>query len=93
MIGCLQHTEGIKRAVEAGLGVGCLSTLTLQEAFARGTLVPLPVPHRNWTRQFYFIVHRDKFRSQGIQDWIALCRKSSGSVESVESSEIEKGTN
>ncbi|GAB5499796.1 MAG: LysR family transcriptional regulator [Pseudohongiellaceae bacterium] len=73
----LQHTEGIKRAVEAGLGVGCLSALTLQEAFARGSLVPLPVPHRNWTRQLYFIVHRDKFRSQGIQDWMTLCRNSS----------------
>ncbi|MFN3162763.1 MAG: LysR substrate-binding domain-containing protein [Pseudohongiellaceae bacterium] len=73
----LQHTEGIKRAVEAGLGVGCLSALTLQEAFSRGSLVPLPVPHRNWTRQFYFIVHRDKFRSQGIQDWMTLCRNSS----------------
>jgi DNA-binding transcriptional LysR family regulator len=72
----LQHTEGIKRAVEAGLGVGCLSALTLQEAFSRGSLVPLPVPHRNWTRQFYFIVHRDKFRSQGIQDWMTLCRNS-----------------
>jgi len=72
----LQHTEGIKRAVEAGLGVGCLSALTLQDAFSRGSLVPLPVPHRNWTRQFYFIVHRDKFRSRGIQDWMALCRQS-----------------
>ena len=26
----LQHTEGIKRAVEAGLGIGCLSELTLK---------------------------------------------------------------
>ena len=31
----LQHTEGIKRAVEAGLGIGCLSELTLQDAFKR----------------------------------------------------------
>ena len=75
----LQHTEGIKRAVEAGLGVGCLSALTLKDAFARGSLLPLPVPHRNWTRQFYFIVHRDKYRSRGIQDWITLCRNSSAS--------------
>ncbi len=50
----LQHTEGIKRAVEAGLGIGCLSKITLAEAFKRGSLVPLACPHRNWTRQFYF---------------------------------------
>lgn len=71
----LQHTEGIKRAVEAGLGVGCLSRLTLQEAFRRGSLVPLAAPQRNWTRQFYFILHRDKYRSRGIEDWITLCQQ------------------
>lgn len=71
----LQHTEGIKRAVEAGMGIGCLSAITLREAFARGSLVPLHAPQRNWTRQFYFILHRDKFRSQGIQDWITMCRQ------------------
>ncbi|MEX2468850.1 MAG: LysR substrate-binding domain-containing protein [Pseudohongiellaceae bacterium] len=71
----LQHTEGIKRAVEAGLGLGCLSTLTLKDAFARGSLVPLTAPQRNWTRQFYFILHREKYRSRGIRDWIAMCRQ------------------
>ncbi len=70
----LQHTEGIKRAVEAGLGVGCLSTLTLREAFRRGSLVPLSAAQRDWSRQFYFILHKDKYRSRGIQDWIAMCR-------------------
>ena len=70
----LQHTEGIKRAVEAGLGLGCLSALTLQEAFRRGSLVPLLAPHRDWTRQFYFILHKDKYRSRGIRDWMAMCR-------------------
>lgn len=73
----LQHTEGIKRAVEAGLGIGCLSQLTLREAFARGTLVPLSAPHRDWKRQFYFIMHREKYRSRGIQDWIKLCKQAS----------------
>ncbi len=69
----LQHTEAIKRAVEAGLGLGCLSRLTLQEAFARGSLVPLPVPHRPMDRQFYLVLHRHKFRSRAIDQWISLC--------------------
>jgi len=71
----LQHTEGIKRAVEANLGIGCLSRLTLEEAFRRGSLVPLQAPHRDWQRKFYFILHRDKYRTSGILSWLALCRE------------------
>ena len=71
----LQHTEGIKRAVEAGLGVGCLSKLTLEDAFRRGSLVPLAVPQRDWTRKFYFILHRQKFLTSGVQSWMEYCRQ------------------
>ena len=72
----LQHTEAIRRAVEAGLGVGCLSEITLVDAFKRGRLVPLPVPHRDFHRRFYFALHRQKFRSAGVERWLALCRES-----------------
>lgn len=71
----LQHTEGIKRAVEARLGIGCLSLITLEEAFRRGSLVPLQAPQRNWHRKFYFILHRQKYRSSGIKSWLELCRR------------------
>ena len=37
----LEHTEAIKRAVEADLGIGCLSKVVLADAFKRGSLVPL----------------------------------------------------
>jgi DNA-binding transcriptional LysR family regulator len=70
----LQHTEGIKRAVEAGLGIGCLSKITLEEAFKRGSLVPLACPHRNWTRQFYFILRPQKFLSHGVRSWMEHCK-------------------
>ncbi|MGJ8688924.1 MAG: LysR substrate-binding domain-containing protein [Gammaproteobacteria bacterium] len=70
----LQHTEAIKRAVEANLGIGCLSALTLQEAFARGSLIELRSPDRDWSRKFYFILHKQKYRSAGIQSWLSLCR-------------------
>lgn len=70
----LQHTEGIKRAVEAGLGIGCLSKLTLEEAFKRGSLVPLQCPHRNLTRKFYFILHKQKFLSHGVRSWMEHCK-------------------
>lgn len=71
----LQHTEAIKRAVEAGLGIGCLSRVTLLDAFRRGSLVPLPVPHRDFRRHFYFIMHRQKYRSAGVERWLELCRQ------------------
>ncbi|MFN3714503.1 MAG: LysR family transcriptional regulator [Alcanivoracaceae bacterium] len=70
----LQHTEAIKRAVEAGLGIGCLSRVTLTEAFRRGSLIPLAVPHRDFRRHFYFALHRHKYRSAGIEQWIRLCQ-------------------
>jgi len=71
----LQHTEGIKRAVEAGLGIGCLSKLTLQEAFQRKSLVQLYAPHRNWSRKFYFILHQQKFLSSGVKSWMDHCKR------------------
>lgn len=69
----LQHTEAIKRAVESGMGVGCLSQIALKEAFKHRTLVPLAVPQRDFRRRFYFILHRHKYLSAGIQRWLALC--------------------
>jgi len=75
----LQHTEAIKRAVEAGLGIGCISRVALQEAFRRGSLIPLAVPQRDFRRHFYFILHRHKYRSAGIQRWIELCRETDAS--------------
>lgn len=71
----LEHTEAIKRAVEADLGIGCLSEVVLADAFKRGSLVPLTVPHRQFDRHFYFILHKQKYRSAGIARWMALCQE------------------
>lgn len=70
----LQHTEAIKRAVESGLGVGCLSEFTLRESFKSEKLIPLSVPHRDLHRHFYIILHRQKYRGPGIEQWLALCQ-------------------
>lgn len=69
----LQHTEAIKRAVETELGISCLSKISLQDAFLRGTLCPLRVPHRNFKRNFYIALHKDKYRSAGIDNWLRIC--------------------
>ncbi len=70
----LQHTEAIKGAVEAGLGIGCVSRIALADAFQRGSLVPCKVPHRDFRRQFYFLLHKQKVRGAAIDRWLAHCR-------------------
>jgi DNA-binding transcriptional LysR family regulator len=72
----LQHTEAIKRAVEAELGVGCLSRISLAEAFRRGSLVELPVPHRDFSRHLMLVSHRSKFHSGAMREWLSLCAES-----------------
>jgi DNA-binding transcriptional LysR family regulator len=69
----LQHTEAVKNAVAAGLGISCLSRITLADEFRRGALVPLAVPHRDLTRKLYFVLNKHKYRSAGIEKWMQLC--------------------
>jgi DNA-binding transcriptional LysR family regulator len=71
----LQHTEAIKRAVEAGLGIGCLSRITLEDAFRRQTLVPLAAPQRDFRRKLYTVIHREKYLTPGIEAWLMLCQR------------------
>jgi DNA-binding transcriptional LysR family regulator len=71
----LQHTEAIKRAVEAGLGLGCLSRISLIDAFRRGSLVPVTIPHRHFQRRLSIILHRDKYRGPGLRQWLSLCQQ------------------
>jgi DNA-binding transcriptional LysR family regulator len=68
----LPHTEVIKRAVEAGLGLGCVSRLALVDAFAAGTLTPRPIPHRDFRRRFYTVLHRQKHVGRDLRRWLAL---------------------
>jgi DNA-binding transcriptional LysR family regulator len=71
----LQHTEAIKSAVKAGLGVGCVSRIALEEEFRAHTLRPCRVPGRDFERQFYLVVRRDKYRGPAIREWFALARE------------------
>lgn len=70
----LPHTEAIKGAVKAGLGIGCLSAITLRDEFERRELIPLSIPQRNFQRKFYFITHKKKYRSSLIELWLDFCR-------------------
>ena len=70
----LQHTEAIKRSVELGLGISCLSRLTLETAFERGTLIPLEVPGRDFHRRLYLATHKQKFISPPLAAWLQFLR-------------------
>lgn len=70
----LEHTEAIKRAVEFGLGIGCISRLALREAFRRGSLVAIETPELDLLRHFQFLWHKRKFQTAGMREFIALCR-------------------
>jgi DNA-binding transcriptional LysR family regulator len=70
----LQHTEAIKSAVMAGLGVGCVSRLALAEEFRHKSLVPCRVPQRDFRRHFDFVVHRRKYHSPAMRAWLELCQ-------------------
>lgn len=76
----LEHTEAIKRAVESGLGIGCLSRLALRDAFRRGSLVEIRTPQFDLRRHFYFARHRQRHVSPATQHFLALCREMSGSA-------------
>ena len=71
----LAHTEAIKRAVESGLGIGCISRLALREAFRRGSLVRLKVPFLKMERKFFILVHKQKYRTATSRQFIELCRQ------------------
>lgn len=84
----LEHTEAIKRAVESGLGIGCISRLALREAFRRGSLVPLETPGLDLARRFHFVRHRDKFVSAGLRAFLERCRAMTGEARRADEIEL-----
>ena len=70
-----EHTEAIKRAVQSELGLGCLSLITLEDEFKNGTLIPLKLPHRDMSRNFYFVTHNKKFKTGALESWLNCCRE------------------
>lgn len=76
----LEHTEAIKRAVESGLGIGCISRLALRDAFRRGSLVAVETPDLDLARQFYFIWHKQKYQTSAMREFLELCRSFTAGV-------------
>ena len=69
----LGHSEAIKQAVEAGLGIGCLSLLTLERALAVGALKLLPTPFLDLSRTLNILIHHDKYRTAVLRAFLDYC--------------------
>lgn len=69
------HTEAIKHAVESGIGIGCASRRTLEDALRTGSVVALPTPFLNLQRELYVLIHRQKYRTQGLEKFLAHCQQ------------------
>lgn len=77
----LEHTEAVKRAVESGLGISCISRLALRDAFRRGSLVRLVTPELDLRRKFQFVWHRGKYHTAAIRTFLDDCRTLTAGVQ------------
>lgn len=60
------HSEAIKRAVAAGLGVSCLSLHVVRELLDSGQVVAVLAPLPTLHRPLYRIHHKDKSQTRGM---------------------------
>lgn len=77
----LEHTEAIVHAVQAGLGIGCVSRLALKESFRHGSLIELKLKEIDLSRKFHFLLHKQKYRTPGIDAFLRLCREVSANTQ------------
>ena len=71
----LPSLDGIKRAVEMGLGVALLPRRCAQGEIARGQLVEVRVPELRSPRQVRFVYRRDGGLSHAAQAFLEVAAK------------------
>lgn len=69
----LGHTEAIKKAVEAGAGIACLSSLTVCRAVNWGRLQKIRVKGVDMKRQLYVIQHKNKATTRLMNEFLDFC--------------------
>ena len=70
----LPSLDGIKRAVEMGLGVALLPRRCAQGEIARGQLAEIRVPELRSPRQLRFVYRKDGDRSHAAKAFLAVAR-------------------
>lgn len=65
------HSEAVKQAVRAGLGVGCLSRLALDVELSRGEFAVLPTPELDLGRPLWRLGRRGAYVGPALQACLA----------------------
>ena len=78
----LPSLDGIKRAVEMGLGVALLPRRCAQTEISRGLLVAVPVPELRAPGQVRLVYRREGELSHAAQAFLDLARRQRGGVRS-----------
>lgn len=66
----LGNTEAIKKAVEANMGISCVSKKTVEKELKENRLVQFDLEHIRIMRDFYLLIHRDKIITDNINTFI-----------------------
>jgi len=67
------HPEAVKRAVESGVGIACLSSLTVCREVENGWLKSLNVDGIDMTRQLEIIYRKDKIMTDAMHEFLDFC--------------------
>ncbi len=67
------HPEAVKRAVESGVGLACLSTLTVCREVENGWLKSLSVDGVDMSRQLWVVHRKDKVMTEAMQEFLGFC--------------------
>ena len=69
----LSTNEAVKRAVAAGIGLGCLSELAVRDAVQQGWLIQLGTSFPTEPRTLSIVLHRSKRLGAVAQDFMRFC--------------------
>jgi DNA-binding transcriptional LysR family regulator len=69
----LSHTEAIKKAVQVGNALGCLSNLTVCGEIERGELKELYLEDVNMKRNLLIIQHKNKVNTKLMDEFLGFC--------------------
>lgn len=69
----LDDVEAIKQSVQAGLGIGCLSRISVEDALKNNQVIELRTPFLNLDREFYVLLHKEKYKSTILSEFLRRC--------------------
>jgi len=69
----LDQIEAIKRAVSLNMGAACLSKMSVERELATGELVEIGAKNREFNRNFYVILHKDRYLNNAVEQLLEFC--------------------